>query len=149
LKQADIRLKQARIARVQATDSRRPSLRLNAYSNQSFTGDYPTLGGDDHGRARQAAAVLDFALPIFLYDGGQLRSNRNIADIQAEQASADSEEAKERAENEINQVAISLNRADQRLKQLPAVVQAQASLRQVSNKCSTHRQLKPQVYWRR
>jgi outer membrane protein TolC len=130
LKQADIRLNQARLAKVQATDSRKPSLRASAYATQAFNGDYVTLGGKNHGRTKSAAAILNFNLPMFLYDGGQLKSQQNIATIQAEQAVADAEEAKERAENEINQVMIGLNRAQQRLKSLPDVGQARQSLEQ-------------------
>ncbi|HVM22759.1 MAG TPA: TolC family protein [Sphingomicrobium sp.] len=130
LKQADIRLKQARLQKVQATDSRKPSLRASANASQAFNGDYITLRGKNHGRTQQAAALLNFALPIFLYDGGQLNSQKNIANIQAEQALADAEEARERAENEINQVMIGLNRAQQRLKSLPDANQARQSLLQ-------------------
>jgi outer membrane protein TolC len=137
LKQADIRLQQARISRTQATDSRRPSLRASAYGGQAFNGDYITLGGKNHGRTRQAAAVLNFALPLFLFDGGQLNSNRQIAIIQADQAVADAEEAKERAENEINQVMINLNRAQQRLKSLPDPDQARQSLAQAEQQMLT------------
>jgi outer membrane protein TolC len=137
LKQADIRLRQAQLAKVQATDSRRPSLRASAYANQAYTGEYVTLGGDNNGRSRSAAAVLNFNLPLFLYDGGQLNSNRQIALIQADQAVADAEEAKERAENEINQVMIGLNRAMQRLKSLPDPRQARQSLAQAEQQMLT------------
>jgi len=130
LKQADIRLKQANIAKVQARDSRRPSLRASASAGQSLNGDYFTLGGSNNGRTRQAAATINFAVPMFLYDGGQVDSNRQVASIQAEQALADKQEAKERAENEINQVMIALNRAQQRLKSLPDPAQARQSLSQ-------------------
>ncbi|MBA2726243.1 MAG: TolC family protein [Actinobacteria bacterium] len=130
LKQADIRLKQANISKIQARDSRRPSLRASANAGQSLNGNYFTLGGNNSGRTRQAAATLNFAVPLFLYDGGQLDSNRQVALIQAEQALADKEEAKERAENEINQVMISLNRAQERLKSLPDPAQARQSLSQ-------------------
>ena len=130
LKQADIQLRQARIAKIQATDSRRPSLRAGLFGSQAFNGDYVTLGGKNNGETRSASAVVNFSLPLFLYDGGQLRSQQNVARIQAEQALADAEEAKERAANEINQVMISLNRAQERLKRLPDVAQAQASLAQ-------------------
>ena len=130
LKQSQIRLQQARIAKIQATDSRKPSMRATAFATQSYTGDYFTLNGDNHGRTRSAAAVLTFNLPIFQYDGGALASNRNIASIQAEQALADAEEAEERAETEINQVLIGLNSAGERLKRLPDVGQARQSLAQ-------------------
>jgi multidrug efflux system outer membrane protein len=130
LKQSDIRLKQAQLAKVQASDSRRPSLRASAYASQAFNGDYITLGGDNHGRTRSAAALLNFNLPMYLYDGGQLNSNKQIALIQADQAVADAEEAKERAENEIDQVMIGLSRSQQRLKSLPDLRQARESLAQ-------------------
>jgi outer membrane protein TolC len=130
LKQAQLRLKQARLQKLQASDSRKPSLRASANAGQSFNGDYITLGGDNHGRTRQAAAMLNFALPLFLFDGGQLRSQQNVANIQADQAVADADEAKERAENEINQTMIGLNRAQQRLKSLPDATQARQSLSQ-------------------
>jgi outer membrane protein TolC len=128
LKQSDIRLQQARLAKVQASDSRKPSLRASAYGGQAFNGDYFTLGGKNHGRTRQAAAVLNFNVPLFLYDGGQLNSNRHIAMIQADQATADSEEAKERAANEISQISIGLSRAQERLKRLPDPKPARQSL---------------------
>jgi len=73
---------------------------------------------------------VNFALPLVSYDGGQLAANRNIANIQAEQAMADAEEAKERAENEIDQFLIGLNRARERLSKLPDVQQARQSLSQ-------------------
>ena len=130
LKQTDIRLRQARIAKVQASDSRRPSARAYAYGGQAFNGDYFTLGGQNHGRTRQAAAVLNFSMPLFLYDGGQLDSSKQVAILQAEQAVADSEEAKERAETEINQVMIGLSRAQERLKRLPDATQARQSVTQ-------------------
>jgi hypothetical protein len=60
---------------------------------------------------RQAAALVNFNVPLFLYDGGHLNSNKQVALIQADQAVADAEEAKERAETEINQIVIGLNRA--------------------------------------
>lgn len=130
LKNSEIRLKQARISRIQAMDSRRPTLRISAFASQALTGDTFLLGGDNHGRSRTVGAVVNFALPLFSYDGGQLAANRNTAIIQAEQAMADADEAKERARNEINQVLIGLNRARERLSKLPDVHQARQSLAQ-------------------
>jgi outer membrane protein TolC len=130
LKQSDIRLKQARIAKIQATDSRRPTLRASAFAGQAFNGDYFTLGGDNHGKTRQASANVRFSLPLLYYDGGQLDSNKKIALLQAEQALADAAEARQRAETEINQVMIGLSRAQERLKRLPDASQARQSLAQ-------------------
>jgi outer membrane protein TolC len=130
LKQSQIRLQQARIAKVQATDSRKPSLRATAFASQSYNGDTIKLRGENHGRTRNAAAVLSFHLPLFQHDGGSLAANRNIATIQAEQAMADAEEAAERAETEINQVLIGLKSAEERLRRLPDAAQARQSLAQ-------------------
>jgi len=66
-------------------------------------------------------------------DGGQLKNQRRITEIQAEQALADREEATERAENEINQVMIGLTSAQQRLRSLPDVEQALEALSRVEN----------------
>jgi outer membrane protein TolC len=84
----------------------------------------------NRGKTRQAAATVSFNLPLLYYDGGQLDSNKKIALLQAEQALADSAEAKQRAETEINQVMIGLSRAQERLKRLPDASQARQSLAQ-------------------
>lgn len=131
LKHSEIRLKQARISKIQAMDPRRPTLRVSAFASQALTGDTILLGAGNHGRSRTLGAAVSFALPLLSYDGGQLDSNRKIAAIQADQAMADAEEAKERAENEISQVLISLNRARERLSKLPDVQLARQSLSQV------------------
>lgn len=128
LKQSEIRLEQARIARVQASDSRQPGLRASVFASQSANGDTFMLRGRNHGRTRSAGALVSFVLPIFTYDGGQLISSRNIAAIQAEQAMADAEEAKERAETEINQEMIGISGALERLKRLPDPRQARRAL---------------------
>lgn len=130
LKQSEIRLKQARISKIQATDSRRPTLRASAFATQAVNADTFMLTGENHGRTKSAGALVSFALPILSYDGGQTASNRNIANIQAEQAMAEAEEAQERAENEISQAMIGLDRAQERLKKLPDVEQARRSLAQ-------------------
>jgi outer membrane protein TolC len=130
LKQTAIRLQQARIAKVQATDFRRPSLRASAFATQALNGDTFMLNGENHGRTRSVGVLVSLNLPLITYDGGQLASNRRIANIQADQAIADSEEAKERAENEINQALIGLDRAADRLKKLPNVDSARQSLAQ-------------------
>ena len=130
LKQSEIRLKQARIAKIQATDSRRPTLRASAFATQAMNADTFMLTGENHGRTRSAGALVTFALPVLAYDGGQINFNRNIASIQAEQAMAEAEESKERAESEISQAMIGLDRAQKRLSKLPDVGQARRSLAQ-------------------
>jgi outer membrane protein TolC len=130
LRQSQIRLEQARLATVQASDSRRPSLRITAYASQRLNDELPAFRDFD-GRTRSAGIVIGANVPLFQYDGGVLRQNRRIAGIQADQALADREEATERAENEINQVMIGITRARQRLTSLPDVDQASAALARV------------------
>ena len=60
-----------------------------------------------------AGALARPSRPVLAYDGGQIDSNRNIASIQAEQAMAEAE-SKERAESEIGQAMIGLDRAQKR-----------------------------------
>ena len=130
LKQAQVRLDQARLSRKQAMDSRLPRLGVTAYAVQGLTGRTPFLGDRDTGRSLNAGVALTFNVPILQYDGGVLRNNRHVADLQAEQAVADAAEAIERAENEIQQVMIGLNRAAQRLESLPDAERARAALDQ-------------------
>lgn len=130
LKQAQVRLDQARLSRKQAMDSRLPRLGVTAYAVQGLTGRTPFLGDRDTGRSLNAGLALTFNIPVLQYDGGVLRNNRHIADIQAEQAVADAAEAIERAENEIQQVMIGLSRANQRLESLPDADRARAALEQ-------------------
>ena len=130
LRQSAIRLEQARLARVQASDSRRPSVRITAYGSQRFNGQTPLFEGE-RGRTRSGGLVVTGSVPFINIDGGVLRNQRQITAIQAEQALADRAEATERAENEINQVMIGLTRARHRLSTLPDVDQARQALERV------------------
>jgi outer membrane protein TolC len=132
LQQAAIRLEQARIATIQASDSRRPRLAVTAYANQRLNDELPTFQNFD-GRTRSGGVVVTGTLPLISIDGGVVRNGRRIAGVQAEQALADREEGIERAENEINQVMISLTRAKQRMQSLPDVQQALAALNRVED----------------
>jgi outer membrane protein TolC len=133
LKQAQVRLEQARLSRVQAMDSRRPRLGVTAYANQGLTGRSPFFGDRDSGRSLNTGVALAFNLPLLQYDGGVLRNSRHIADVQAEQAHADAAEAMERAENEISQIMIGLTRANQRLGSLPDTGRARTALDQAES----------------
>jgi outer membrane protein TolC len=132
LRQSEIRLQQARLAAVQASDSRRPRLGITGYGSQRLNDELPNFRNFD-GRTRSAGVVITGSIPIFVVDGGQLKNQRRITEIQAEQALADREEATERAENEINQVMIGLTSAQQRLRSLPDVEQALEALSRVEN----------------
>lgn len=130
LKQADIRLQQAKLATRQASDSRRPRLNASAYGSQAFNGETPLFNGD-HGKTRSYGALLGLTVPLFQYDGGVLREQKRVAAIQAEQAVADKQESLERAENEIDQVMVGIKRAKQRLSSLPDAGQARSALAQI------------------
>jgi outer membrane protein TolC len=130
LRQAALRLQQARISTVQASDSRRPRLAVTGYASQRLNDAFPTFQNFD-GRTRSGGVIISGTVPIINVDGGVVRNARRVAGIQAEQALADREEAIERAENEINQVMISLTRAQQRMGTLPDVEQAKLALERV------------------
>jgi outer membrane protein TolC len=129
LRQAEINLDQARLRRDQAMDVRRPTLGVDVFADQGVTARSPLFGDRDSGRSLAVGVAARLAIPLLHYDGGILRNTRRIADIQAEQALADHAEAFERAENEIDQILISLNRLWGRLKTLPDIELAQSSLR--------------------
>jgi outer membrane protein TolC len=126
MRQSEIRLRQARLAQVQANDFQRPSLRASAFVNHTITGE--TFISHGLGRTKSAGAGLSLNFPLWSYDGGGLASARRIAAIQAEQALADSEEAKERARNEISAELIAIGRAQARMEQTPDSGQARQSL---------------------
>ena len=128
IRQSAIRLRQARIAQSQATDYRRPSLRASAFASHAITGSSLVPHGADLGQAKSAGVALSFNLPIWSYDGGELGAMRRIASIQAEQALADTDEARERARNEISAELIGINRARTRVARAPDPAQASQSL---------------------
>ena len=128
IRQSGIRLRQAKIAQSQATDFRRPSLRVSAFASHSLTGEALVHRWSDIGRSNSAGVALSFNLPIWSYDGGELSAARHIAAIQAEQALADAEEAKERARNEIAAEMIGIDRARSRIEQTPDAMQARQAL---------------------
>jgi outer membrane protein TolC len=128
IRQSEIRLRQARIAQSQATDYRRPSLRVSAFASHAISGSSLIPHWADLGRAKSAGVALSFNLPIWSYDGGELGAVRRIASIQAEQALADTDEAKERARNEISAELIGINRARTRIEKAPDPAQARQSL---------------------
>jgi outer membrane protein TolC len=132
LRQAEIRLQQAKLATVQASDSRRPSLRITAYAQQRMNDEFPRFD-DFAGQTRSAGILIGANLPLIQYDGGVLKANRRVAAIQADQALADREESIERAENELNTVMIGINRSRQRLSSLPDVQQALGALERVES----------------
>lgn len=134
LRQATVRLEQARLRRIQASDSRRPSLNLTAYANQGLTGRTPFLGDEDAGRSLAMGVSLDFRLPLVRIDGGSLSNQRRIADIQAEQALADYQEALERMGNEVERALIGIDRTEALLRNQPNIKLARAALAEAESR---------------
>lgn len=128
IEQARLRVEQARIGIKQATDGRRPSMTLNAYYNQAWTGETALRPGD--GRTRDQGGVVALNVPLYSLDGGQSASARRIARLQAEQANADLVEQRERAEYELRQGSAALERATARIRALPGDEPASTALRQ-------------------
>jgi outer membrane protein TolC len=65
------------------------------------------------------------------WDNGQLQRNRQIAELQREQADADLEELRERVAYEVRQQLLAVTRAENRIRNLPDPKQARQALERV------------------
>lgn len=128
IKQAKLRIDQARLAVKQAADSRRPSMNVNAYFNQSWTGRSALNPGE--GRNRDQGGVIALNVPLYTFDWGATSSARRSARLYEDQARADLEEKAERAAYELRQAQLALDRAEARLRALASEGPALAALRQ-------------------
>gem|GEM_PF-2189305 len=128
VRQARLRVEQAAIGVKQANDGRRPSMALNAYYNQAWTGETALRPGD--GRTRDQGGVVALNVPLYSFDWGHSASARQTARVQAEQAQADLEEVRERAAHELRQARAALARAEARVRALPDEDQSGTALRQ-------------------
>lgn len=128
IEQARVRVAQAEVGIKQATDGRRPSMTLNAYYNQAWTGETALRPGD--GRTRDQGGVIALNVPLYSVDWGQSASARRIARIQADQARADLREQQERADYDLRQAYAALDRARSRIRALPGDAPASVALRQ-------------------
>nr|WP_276591817.1 TolC family protein [Sphingomicrobium nitratireducens] len=128
LLQAEINLDQAMLRREQAKDGRRPNLGVDAFADQGVTGRTPLFGDLDSGRSLGVGVAARLVVPLLHRDGGVLRNQRAIADLQADQALSDHAEALERATNEIERLLITRTRLAARMEKLPDIARAEATL---------------------
>ncbi len=128
IRQAKLRVDQAKIGVKQAGDSRRPSMALNAYFNQAWTGE--SAFRPDEGRTRDQGGVIALNLPLYNFDWGQTDAARRIARVQEAQARSDLDEQQDRAAYELRQAKSTLGRSEARLRALPDEKEAAAALRQ-------------------
>lgn len=129
IKQAHLRIEQARVSLASTDDSRKPTLNLKAFSDHNLSGS--NLGQAFDGAPRYnfgISALITF--PLVYFDAGFLNEAKRQANFALEQAQADLEELSERIGLELRQSLIAVVRAEQRIKSLPDREQARQSLRQ-------------------
>jgi len=117
VRQIELRVEQARLGASQVDDYRRPSLRVSGYYNAGLYGEY--FFEPEDGRNESGGITLGLNVPLGQWDNGNLRRQRERASLDIEQAQADAVEHRETVAQELRQVLISLDRAEQRLLEMP------------------------------
>jgi len=123
---AQLRVKQAETSIAQASDSRKPTVRVGAFASQQLAGGAVYDGRYD--RLRQEGGLVNISVPFVQWDNGQLRRNQQVARIQREQADADLEELRERVAYDVRQQVLAVERAENRIRNLPDPKQALQAL---------------------
>lgn len=123
---AELRVTQAQTTIQQAYDSRKPSVRVGAFASQQLAGGAFYDGRYD--RLRQEGGLLNVSVPFVQWDNGQLRRNKEVAEVQREQADADLEELRERVAYDVRQQLLAVSRAENRISKLPDPKQALQAL---------------------
>ncbi|MGZ2413045.1 outer membrane protein [Sphingomonas sp. F9_3S_D5_B_2] len=126
IKSALLKVKQAQTSMQQASDSRRPTVRVGAFASQQLAGGAVYDGRYD--RLRQEGGLVNISVPFVQWDNGQLRRNQQVAQIQREQADADVEELRERVAYDVRQQLLAVSRAENRIRNLPDPKQALQAL---------------------
>jgi outer membrane protein TolC len=121
-----LRVKQAQTSLEQVSDSRKPTVRVGAFASQQLAGGAVYDGRYD--RLRQEGGLVNVNVPLAQWDNGQLRRNRQVAQIQREQAEADAEELRERVAYDVRQQLLAVSRAENRIRNLPDPKQAVQAL---------------------
>src|SRR5206468_811262 len=124
---AQLRVKQAETSIQQASDSRKPTVRVGAFAYQQFAGGAVYDGRYD--RLGQEGGVVNVSVPFVQWDNGQLRRNKEVARLQREQADADLEELRERVAYDVRQQLLAVTRAENRIRNLPDPKQALQALK--------------------
>lgn len=126
---AMLRVKQADTSVEQVSDSRKPTVRVGAFATQEVGGRAIYDGRYD--RLRQEGALINVNVPLLQWDNGQLQRNRQIAELQRDQADADLEELRERVAYDVRQQLLAVTRAENRIRNLPDADQARQALQRV------------------
>jgi outer membrane protein TolC len=126
---AMLRVKQADTSVEQVSDSRKPTVRVGAFATQEVGGRAIYDGRYD--RLRQEGALINVNVPLLQWDNGQLQRNRQIAELQRDQADADLEELRERVAYDVRQQLLAVTRAANRIRNLPDADQARQALQRV------------------
>lgn len=119
---AELRVKQAQTTIKQVSDYRQPSVRVGAFASQQLAGG-AMYDGSYHG-LRQEGGLVSVNVPLLQWDDGQLHRNKQVASLQRDQADADLEELRERVAYDVRQQVLAVNRAENRIRNLPDPKQA-------------------------
>jgi outer membrane protein TolC len=124
------RIRQAEISQRQVADYRKPSIRAGGFFNENYsaTSAIGAVGGN-RDQFRSHGVGLNLNVPFLQYDNGQLRRHKRVAAIQTEQAIADSQELRERVAYELRQALLGVERAENRIMNLPDRKQAYDALK--------------------
>jgi outer membrane protein TolC len=117
IKSATLRVKQAATSVQQVSDSRAPTVRVGAFATQQLAGSAIYDGSYD--RLRQEGGLVSVNVPLLQWDDGQLSRNKEIAEIQRDQADADLEELRERVSYDVREQLLAVTRAENRIRNLP------------------------------
>lgn len=123
---AILRVRQAQTSTEQVADYRKPTVRVGLFASEQLAGGAAYDGHYDS--LRQEGALVNVSVPFVQWDNGQLRRNREIADIQREQADADLEELREKVAYDVRQQLLAVSRAENRIRNLPDPKQAHQAL---------------------
>ena len=126
---AMLRVKQAKTSVEQVSDSRKPTVRIGAFASQEIGGR--AIYDARYDRLRQEGGLINVNVPLAQWDNGQLQRNRQIAELQREQADADLEELRERVAYDVRQQLLAVTRAENRIRNLPDPKQARDALERV------------------
>ena len=126
VQQAELRIRQAELSQQQASDHRRPAVSIGGRYGEAFAArsilDSSRRRVTDHGFG------VNLNVPIAQYDRGQLAKQKRIAGIQKDQAMADAGELRERVEYDLRQALLAVERAENRIQNLPDRNQAYEAL---------------------
>jgi outer membrane protein TolC len=124
VQQALQRIRQAQISVRQVNDQRNPTFRVGGFYNDQYSARNLVSAASGADRFKNQGIGLNINMPIVHFDNGQLSRQKRIAQLQREQAGADSEELQERVGYELRQALNAVERAENRLKTLPNREQA-------------------------